>query len=412
MYFNKSYALEKLLSHAYHEVEHYYKVFNHHKIDIAKIQTPSDLIQIPFLSRLKVQKEPSVFLSRCHHKFPYNQRIQIKRTFGVFGMPLRVYWDQKDESSANKSLWDFRNKWYQINSSMRMCSFYNARYIGNKLAVCEGEFIDNNGLHLNFSKNVLTNEKLREYMAGISTFAPDFLCLQPSIAHLLAEIICNERLLLPSNLKYIELSGEFLDDDTRELIKTAFNITPTNVYSTGETNVIAVECKHKSLHVAESNVLIEIVKDGKQVVGESGSIYVTSLTNFAMPFIRYRTGDIGMLQKDPCSCGEKSPVLRLSKNESACHLFSLNGEQISSSVIRSIVEHTNEKMLHAISWYRIQQIDSSQFNIEFSLKPAYKNWQKSIVQAFKENTKDPRLKQAKWSFIFDTNVCQTQSQEV
>ena len=43
--------------------------------------------------------------------------------------------------------------------------------------------------------------------------------------------------------------------------------------------------------------------------GTPGRILVTDLTNFAMPFIRYETGDVGVWADNPCACGRPFPLL-------------------------------------------------------------------------------------------------------
>ena len=53
-------------------------------------------------------------------------------------------------------------------------------------------------------------------------------------------------------------------------------------------------------------------KDGQEVKeGEIGEIFVTSLTNYLMPLIRYKIGDLAVkARKDRvCSCGRKLPIL-------------------------------------------------------------------------------------------------------
>jgi phenylacetate-CoA ligase len=56
---------------------------------------------------------------------------------------------------------------------------------------------------------------------------------------------------------------------------------------------------------------IEVVDGKGQPVpdGETGYIIVTDLTNYTMPFIRYRNEDMGRISKELCPCGRPSPVL-------------------------------------------------------------------------------------------------------
>lgn len=49
---------------------------------------------------------------------------------------------------------------------------------------------------------------------------------------------------------------------------------------------------------------MEFVKNGKSVsAGEKGEIMCTALHSYAMPLIRYRTGDLGAFSNELCLCG-------------------------------------------------------------------------------------------------------------
>jgi phenylacetate-CoA ligase len=43
--------------------------------------------------------------------------------------------------------------------------------------------------------------------------------------------------------------------------------------------------------------------------GERGELVITSLTNYSMPLIRYKIGDMGILSDSNCSCGRGLPML-------------------------------------------------------------------------------------------------------
>jgi phenylacetate-CoA ligase len=59
--------------------------------------------------------------------------------------------------------------------------------------------------------------------------------------------------------------------------------------------------------------------------GEAGEIVVTHLATSAFPFIRYRTGDIGVLDSKPCSCGRGLPLLKEIQGRSTDFLVAKNG---------------------------------------------------------------------------------------
>ncbi len=59
-------------------------------------------------------------------------------------------------------------------------------------------------------------------------------------------------------------------------------------------------------HMREADLYLEVVNpDTGEAVpdGQSGEVVFTTLTRKAMPFIRYRTGDIASFASNPCACG-------------------------------------------------------------------------------------------------------------
>lgn len=70
---------------------------------------------------------------------------------------------------------------------------------------------------------------------------------------------------------------------------------------------VAVECSvHQGCHLRENHILAEVVdpKTGARLPeGQPGELVFTTLDRRAMPFLRYRTGDLGVLLPGPCPCG-------------------------------------------------------------------------------------------------------------
>jgi phenylacetate-CoA ligase len=58
--------------------------------------------------------------------------------------------------------------------------------------------------------------------------------------------------------------------------------------------------------------LMEVVRDDTLCApGKEGEVVMTNLTNYAMPFLRYNTGDLGMLLDDGCPCPIRYPSMSL-----------------------------------------------------------------------------------------------------
>lgn len=108
-------------------------------------------------------------------------------------------------------------------------------------------------------------------------------------------------------------SAEVLPEEFRQVIEETFKCKVLNRYGTKELGGIACECEvQNGLHVSTENNLVEILKDGRPAQpGETGSIIVTNLNNWGMPFIRYSIGDEAAWDYEKeCICGRSSPRLK------------------------------------------------------------------------------------------------------
>lgn len=108
-------------------------------------------------------------------------------------------------------------------------------------------------------------------------------------------------------LKGVLLSGDHASRPLVAALEAAFGCPVFRHYGMAETGYgAAVECAHRrGLHIREADLLFEIVDgDGRRVEdGAWGEIAVTTLTRWALPLIRYRTGDEGRFLPGPCPCG-------------------------------------------------------------------------------------------------------------
>jgi phenylacetate-CoA ligase len=103
--------------------------------------------------------------------------------------------------------------------------------------------------------------------------------------------------------KAIVSSAEVMTPSMRRLVEEVFGKPVFDRYGNREFGAIAAECRaHCGLHINESDCVVEI--DSGDPFKKEGRILVTYLRNFAMPFIRYDTGDAGRFSAtEPCPCG-------------------------------------------------------------------------------------------------------------
>lgn len=153
-------------------------------------------------------------------------------------------------------------------------------------------------------------ELMKEFQATVLTTTPSY-------AALLAEE--SERFGIKIGedirLKKILLTGEGCSYKFRERLEKWWGCEVSFFYGSTECGVVAVECsEHKGYHVMEGHVKVEIINPitkEKLPYGKTGEIVVTTLLREAMPMVRYRSGDIGYLQKSKCDCGIAMDVLHL-----------------------------------------------------------------------------------------------------
>ncbi|MBZ0156697.1 MAG: phenylacetate--CoA ligase family protein [Alphaproteobacteria bacterium] len=144
------------------------------------------------------------------------------------------------------------------------------------------------------------------------------------------------RFLEKNNLGGIRPAGVIstamvLHDFERKLIERVFGCRVTNRYGCEEVSLIACECEeHDGLHINMDTVIVEVVRDGKPVPpGETGALVVTDLTNYGMPFIRYKVGDAGALSDRVCPCGCTYPLLESLEGRIADYIVTPEGKYIS-----------------------------------------------------------------------------------
>lgn len=167
-------------------------------------------------------------------------------------------------------------------------------------------------------RDYLTDTK--RVVAELAEFQPDILESYSSILLDLARWMAREGRVVEFRPVYIVSFGEMLTPAARALVSRVFSTEVFDRYGTEEVGTIAVECSaHDGMHVNSESIIVEIIDDeGRRVPrGSYGRIIVTDLFNFNMPFIRYDTGDRGVLLTSPCSCGLQTPRIRIEGRYSA-----------------------------------------------------------------------------------------------
>ncbi|NOU99729.1 phenylacetate--CoA ligase family protein [Paenibacillus planticolens] len=190
-------------------------------------------------------------------------------------------------------------------------------------------------------------ELMKEYKATV-------LATTPSYAALLAEESERFGIKLGEDirLKKIVLTGEGCSYTFRERLEKWWGCEVSFFYGSTECGVVGVECsEHRGYHVMEGHVKVEVidpVSEKKLPYGQTGEIIVTTLLREGMPMVRYRTGDIGLLQKSKCACGCTLDVLQLRGRMES--MLNLGGVDYSPFLI----EHFLMEIPDVSLWYQFK----------------------------------------------------------
>lgn len=161
-------------------------------------------------------------------------------------------------------------------------------------------------------------------LAWLQRISPQYLLSYPSNLTLLADLIRTERVRLP-RLQAIQSISETLRPEEQQRIEAAFGVPVKSLYSCTEAGYVASPCPAgHGFHVHAENVLLEVLNSAGEpcAPGETGSVVLTTLNNFASPFIRYEIQDEVTIAAQPCPCGRGLPLLHAiqGKNRPGFHL--------------------------------------------------------------------------------------------
>ncbi len=296
--------LGELLRHTWAKIPFYRRRFHEAGIDVCGADPSEALRRLPLLDKAQIRAsfddmlwhdapgglfqhntggstgEPLIFcFDRRRQGYDQAARIRSHRWFGVnVGDPELYLWGSPIESS--------RTDWIRRKRDW----LFNHRLL--------------NAFHM-------SPQRLDDYLDEWDRFRPVCLFGYPSSIALFAEHARSRRRRLDTRrLRVVCVTGEVCYPQDHETIASYFGVPVADGYGSREAGFIAHECPMGNMHLTAENVIVEIVDDGEPLaVGETGEIVVTHLDAYAMPFIRYRTGDVGRLKPGRCSCGRGLPMM-------------------------------------------------------------------------------------------------------
>ena len=305
LYRLQSERLIEFINHVYMNVPYYKNLFDSLKIKRDDFRNHEDLNKLPFLSKDLIRENLEMLKS--------DKAVSLMKsnTGGSTGSPL-IFYLGKGRISADIAAKLRATRWWGVDIGDPEIVIW-----GSPVELKKQDIVRNIRDRL-FRTRLLSafdmsEEKIYKYVSIIRKYKPKHIFGYPSSIYLLAKFARQSNMKLSNiGVKVIFCTAERLYDHQRELILDVFGAPVANGYGGRDAGFIAHECPHGSMHITAESIIVEIVdhKGNPLRAGRSGEIVITHLDSHDFPFIRYKTGDIGALSEDTCSCGRGLPILK------------------------------------------------------------------------------------------------------
>jgi phenylacetate-coenzyme A ligase PaaK-like adenylate-forming protein len=211
-----------------------------------------------------------------------------------------------------------------------------------------------------------------EIWRRIDAFRPDFILGYTSTLSTIASELLERNLRLLHHPRAVVTIAESLTPLRRQLIEEYFGTPVVDRYGLrefGSWSAQSCPISLNSLHINTELVVCEILRDDGQAAkaGEIGKVVLTDLHNYAMPFVRYFTGDVAVAGGTGCACGRGFPLIGEIQGRSIECLHTPSGKVLSPAILGHylFVYHAQQK---AVRHYQL--IQESQDRVRLLVVPA------------------------------------------
>ena len=288
--------LMRVITHAVQHVPYYRRLFQEYGLGESDIQNVDDLVMLPYLEKDTIRKRLSEFLPTN-----YKKKLLIRgSTSGSTGTPLWLYRTLDSIIKEHAYVW-------------RQFSWAGCK-LGERIVALRGDLVvpssqrnppfwryDVPGATLVMSSYHISQSTIPAYLATLRHYNPALIYAYPSAIYLLSKYIVSNDIeyRLPS-LRGIVTSSETLFPAQRETIERGMGCKVFDWYGLAERVSFIGTCEWGSYHIFDDYGFTEFIPVGNdryELVG-------TGFSNFGMPLIRYRTGDVvQMTDHKQCGCG-------------------------------------------------------------------------------------------------------------
>jgi len=291
-------SLQKLVRHAARNVPYYRNIFREIGLNPSTFQGRSDMHKIPLLDKDTLREKRDEFIAENAAEYGINW----DSTSGSTGTPLHFIID--NETKANKLAAVVRSyQWagyYPWKKTFSIQSY--------KFKIPGSLFKHYSFVNLwRFDSKLLKKDTALEIARMMDAIKPGMIIGYPFSVLMISQFAKEDDIILHP-VRSIVTAGETLSEKRRSLLEEAYRCKVFDFYSHHEDVAMISECSEHSMHIHEDFAYNEVVDGSGDDASQEGvgELVGTGFYNYAMPLIRYRTGDTIVLdQGKTCSCTRK-----------------------------------------------------------------------------------------------------------
>lgn len=372
--------LRELLTHAFRDVKYYRELSQEFGFSVRRFQTDFDLAQFPLLTK-------DIIRSRLEDlKNSESRGIQRFTTGGSTGSPVAFYLGPTRVSSDVAARWRAES-WWGVGIGDRECVFWGSPLEltrQDKMREIRDRILRTRLL----SAFEMSTETMDQYLDEVQRQGCVRLFGYPSSIFLLCQHARRRgRDLSNLGVRAVFVTAEYLWDHWRQAISETFRCPVANGYGGRDSGFIAHECPAGGMHITADRLIIEIIGDDGCPLrpGELGEIVVTHLDTPEMPFIRYRTGDMGALSSKLCSCGRTLPLLEKIEGRKSDFIVAPDGRRMHGLSLIYVL-----RKISGIEQFRITQKALDTFEVELVTDAAFTpDSEAQIAHEFEQRLRAP-----------------------
>ena len=339
-------------------VPYYRKKMEEKGVTPDDIKGIEDLHKLPFLTKDDLREAyPYGLMAR-----PLKDCVRIQSTSGTTGKRVVAFYTQHDID-----LWE------------DCCARAIVAVGGTDEDVCQvsygyGLFTGGPGLNggshkvgcLTIPTSSGNTERQIQFMTDLGS---TILCCTPSYVAYLGEAVNEKGLKDQIKLKAGIFGAEAWTEEMRHDIEQKLGIKAYDIYGLTESSGpgVSFECEEQTgMHINEDHFIAEIINPETGEVlpeGEKGELVFTSITKEAFPLLRYRTKDLCVLTRKPCSCGRTHIKMRKPMGRSDDMLI-IRGVNVFPSQIETVLLNQGMTPNYQIIVDRVNNNDTFDINVE------------------------------------------------